>query len=479
MLGHTLMLGHTTGAIKLRPWLIVAGTCGLLVSLPASLALANGAAWKWPLPPGTPGPVRQPGLLLEKEEVLFRDGKGFATFWVRNETDRLIDTPMGFPLAVSLTHAERLRDPEGRARTAPEDVQPARVEALRRSIAVEVEGKRVATRLSYHEGGDYELVVGWRMTYPARAKTKFAVTFPLRLAWESSGGTPPLPNTCTHIAFKYITHTGAYWGKPIGEATFRFCDARMMQLHREMPDGREWTHDGWTYGDIKWTIRPAPFTVDRAGGCIAWQRASWTPVRDKDDLVVMVEATSAGPGGVDLPEEDRLLDRWCARYRVDYGEAADWPRFAHRRHFRKAAQHLAVEQRVDRRPLDDALLAQIEQKAWDRLRQNKNTLALASAPPHYRAMVRLRLLAYLRGYFDAIRGHVFEDQRLSACYAARGRRRRGSLTALERQNVLFLRQQEEKTALELKGALPALRRAPPGQRGDLRDWAHWPSLATW
>jgi hypothetical protein len=447
------------------PWTVLP----LALLLLEGKAEPNGAAWKWPMPPGTPGPVRRAGLVLEREDVEFRHGRGLARFWVRNNTERPVATAMGFPLAVANTRRENRRPPEAMA----EDPTPEAAEAARLAIRVEVEGKAVPSFLKMSTVTEYPAVIGWKMTFAPRTRTAFSVSYPIRYGWFSGASTAPIPRDGGTVAFRYITHTGAYWAGPIGEATLRFCDEKLIKLYLEVPAGREWEHAGWTYGEVRWKVGPSPFALDRQAGCLVWERKAWTPARGKDDLEVRVEWS---PPQGDLPEEGRLFDRWCGLYATVPGEGENESKRPDAL-YREVKRQLGAEMKVDLRALDAAGFEKIERAAWARLRQNRRTLTLEEAPFHFRAMVRQRLLEYLRNYPYGVRDHAFKIERLRSCFSTVKGSRKGPLTSVERANLRFVTEEEARTSAALAEALATLRRAPPARRGDLRDWVHWSELA--
>jgi hypothetical protein len=411
-----------------------------LIVAAAGDAHANGASWRWAKPTGTPGPVRAEGLVLEKEEVVFKDGKVTASFSVKNISAKPITTAMGFPLSEATDRKRGWSETE-------EDGPAEYVERKLKGFSVEVNGKRVGWKLATKLKGQYPMVIGWRMTYPPGALTAFTVRYPIRYSFfEGRGG---------EVFVKYITHTGAYWARPIGEAVFRFCDKAMIALYLEAPTGREWSHDGWGFTDYTWTIHPPDFSLDRESRCLVWRRKAWTPKPRVDDLEVGVRYQYTKQ---DFPERPRLLDHWCGRY--EFTGYDDDERAAPDDRFQKPSQQLAAELGLDRAALDEARFERAEKRAWARLRHNRRTLTLASAPPHFRLLVRKQLLEYLRNYPYGIRDHAFKSDALRSCFEKVKGTRRGPLDRREAASIAFVRKAEARTAEELKAELGKLRRAP-------------------
>jgi hypothetical protein len=422
---------------------------GLLLGL-APAARGNGSSWVWHSPSGVPRPVKASGLVLEKEEVLFRDGRAEASFWVRNRTSAAIETSMGFPLSQL-----RYDRPEWAQNLGHEG---ALEDARRRlgSFAVEVDGKRVPWRLATKVAGDYPTVIAWSGRYAPGRVTRFTVRYPILYSWFNDWD----------VAFMYITHTGAFWDGPVGEATFRFCDQKVMRFFLEVPHGRVWTQGGWSVVEYRWDVHPPGFVIDRKARCLVWRRRAWKPER-KDDLYVALGSKpfDASDGTEFLPDEKKLLDIWCAHYAPDLHAGLGWP-FLH-----PAKVQLAAELRLDRRLLDEKLLARVEETAWARLvYANDMGPKLANTPPHIRLLVKQKLLEYLRTYPLGIRGKArlepgtitFQqddakvEHKLPECFSKVRSSRRGPLTTVESRNIAFLRTEEARVAAQLKAELAKL-----------------------
>jgi len=420
---------------------------GAALCLASPAVTANGSSWQWYPPSGTPGPVKAKGLLLEKEEVVFRDGRVVARFWVKNQTSTEIETSMGFPLS-----QRRVSKPAWAASVDPRQEMDAARRRLR-SFSVEVNQQRVPWRLATSVAGDYPTVIAWTMRYPAGKVTQFTVRYPILYSWYNR----------SELTFQYITHTGAYWARPIGQATLRFCDRKLMSVYLDLPHGRVWIDGGWRYVTYRWDVAPRDFTVDRKARCLVWQRRNWTPTR-ADDLHLELGDEPEGNHEF-LPEPQKILDTWCAKYDPTLHAGLGWP-FLH-----QATRQLGAELRLDQRLLDEKRLAAAERAAWARLMYaTQMGPELDRASPHLRLLVLQRLLDYLGKYPLGVRGKARLDlgtikytrgddevtHRLGDCFEKGRSRRSGALTAVELRNMAFVRAEGARVKIRLKAALEKL-----------------------
>lgn len=181
----------------------------VLVAVFAVQAAANGAAWNDGADVGVPGPQQQSALYLEKEHVVFDREKVVAKFWVRNPTNESRLIPMGFPV----DYSAKDRNPEGITdywkRFSPQ-------------VTVSVDGNTVPFDTTLPQMGEYPIVISWKMVFPAQSTTLFTVTYPMDHPWGAFDGSGE------NMDFLYITHTGASWARPIGEATFELKSEKFV-----------------------------------------------------------------------------------------------------------------------------------------------------------------------------------------------------------------------------------------------------------
>lgn len=418
----------------------------LLLAASSAPALANSASWSYAENGGTPGPVRSDHLVLEKEEVVFADGVVRATFWVKNTHSEDVTTQMGFPSSM-----KGKVDKGG----IEHPLDPASSE-----IVVTRDGEPIESALTTQRRSDYQRVIAWSMTFPAKKTTRLVVEHPLfydSIQYEVTG-------LQADIRFDYITHTGAYWAKPIGEATFKFCDEKIMGLiGRFKGKTSVWSEDLGTRYDVRWRATPTPTKVTRK--CVIWTRKKFKPKRGEDDLSIEIDIVDTADT---IPSRERMYDRWCGRYRwADWDYVASTPYYLgqediptgeYSAEFAQLARRFAVGQTK----LDHKRLAQIEAVAF-KIIQNTRPDAESDpdAPvrvnyPTRKALSRLKrlefqreLYRYLRNYHFARHGRRFESAQLAQCFA-NVHVVDAPMSSVGRANVKFLAAKEKAIRVEYK-----------------------------
>lgn len=437
-----------------RPARRLGSGLALLVLL-AAASPARGNAYNVTWNPTTGGarPVDSEHLVLERESVVFAEGRVDATFRIRNTSDEAVTTDMGFPLA---------------------DDDPNSVEAYRErsftGVHVLVDGEPVDWTLKKDLEGDYPVALAWSMTFPAGAITRLRVQHPLRYRWNYGEAT----EADHDIHFDYVTHTGAYWAEPIGRATFRFCDERVMRwIARFSSDSTWWNEELDETLSVSWEVSPEPTRIDRDRGCIVWERTDWVPEKDADDLSIDLGLHGSAHH---YPSDARLYSRWCGLDEHRYAGVNQTPAF--RPGKAEGSPHLAVDLDLDETRLDEERLAGIREQAFRRV-QNVNPPVTQQhgaparvpvrdeLPRHQRLRIRLELVRYLRGWLQVAGGGHPDHPRLFRCFAnhpAGG----DELSPTGRANLKWLRTREQRLEEEMASAREALsdRIVPP----DAFEW---------
>lgn len=368
------------------------------------IAHANGAAFNPGVASAPPRPVQQSDLYLNKEEVLFKDGKVSATFWVKNPSSTDISTGMGFPLEYKKN---------GRNRNYY-------IEDLHKDFSVYVNGQLISAHLSNNLDGDYPVIILWDMIYPANQETIFKVEYPMLPM--SSGFDDPGMGSSEEWRFEYITHTGAYWARPISSAVFKFCGRNqgIFSLAQKYPKGsyEEWSEDGWDYENGSIKISPKPYKLDEATQCIVWERNDWKPQKGKDDIYVSVRHKSEGykyPWGYSNnwqgyntdPENYHyvLMEHWCG------GE-----------NNKNNKGHLSQKVDLNTNSFSESEFIELTKKSYKYLNGTEEECngdycdPFYSLPTHLKTDYQLYLLRYFRNSIVAKYGYQFKDENLRNCF---------------------------------------------------------------
>lgn len=391
----------------------------------ASASHANGAAFNPGAASSPPRPVKQSDLYLNKEEVLFEQGKVSAIFWVINPTDEDIKIGMGFPLE----YRENGRN------------YSSYIDDVYDRFSVYVNGVKAPAGLSKNLEGDYPIIILWDMTYQANAETVFKVEYPM-LPKEESGDIPGVGSQDSWD-FKYITHTGAYWARPIVKATFRFCDRDFVVQATKHREGSyvEWGNGGWSYEEGDFSISPKPYAVDSENSCIVWERSNWVPQKNVDDISVYIRKYSADYSiGV---SDKEFMDSWCgidSRHKNSFYMETGLGKINNDQYFSQFAS--LSEEKFTKDKLNYLTkLAYIY--AGGGPEENGDWVdTFYRLPEHLNTDYKLLLLSYLRNSIFAKYGYKFKDEKLKACFSNIVSVD-GQLNAIEAENVVAIKKLED------------------------------------
>lgn len=365
---------------------------GILLCL-TNAAKANGAVWNPGTIGGSLGPVKQSDLVLTKEHVTFYDDVNYNTphvaahFRIFNPTKTNLAVTMGFPI----DYSEALRK-------WGEQSERQYVEYFTKEFNVRVNGEKVPVRQSKDASGVYSLVFLWDILFPQQKTIEISVEYPFKASEHGADGED---SSSYERVFRYITHTGAYWAKPIQQATFEYCSDNFMSIMLDSPSGSSSKPEDiakTTWRDVSWWVKPKPYNVDRAAKCIIWKRSNWTPVKGADDIEVgntyRIYGVVANPF---LPSA--YLDRWCGK-----GENTNYKQFGEKVGIRST-------------PFSDEYFNSLKKKAFfypeteESSESNDGTVSLSNE-------INALLLRYLRNYIYAVHGHQFKDQQLASCFSS-------------------------------------------------------------
>lgn len=273
------------------------GFASVLIFL-AQIVFANGAVWNYGSIPGTPGPIKSKDLVLLKEHVLFDDNPGigkktrvFAEFWVYNPTEKDIHVTMGFPLKYDEA-------------TLQSQSRGSFVDDFSKKFIVEINDVKATSKPLVDGAGQYTIVYTWEMTFPGMKTTKYTVEYPLTISLRAMdhGGDEESSRSGSEESrsFTYITHTGAYWAKPITNATFEYCSDHLVRLMLRAPSGEISTEEKTRRENILevstvadgWSVKPRPYEINTDEGCVVWTRQNWTPRNPEDDIIVSTHHSS-------------------------------------------------------------------------------------------------------------------------------------------------------------------------------------------
>jgi hypothetical protein len=267
------------------------------------------------------------------------------------------------------------------------------------------------------------------MSFPAMKTTKYTVEYPLKVSEKgedeelgsSHGGSE------YSRSFKYITHTGAYWAKPIHKATFEYCSDSLVKFMLRVPSG-ETTNDQstpnlYSTSTDGWSVQPKPYEINAEKSCIVWTRENWQPKKQIDDIKVSTYSRSYSEEREEL-KPDMLLRNWCGT--SSYGDKAP---------------HLAEYLNITEKKITSEMYYSIRQIAYfyPANKMNKQFDEKASEVPAgignaYQSL----LLWYLRNYIYAVHGHVFKDQQLAQCFQNVIKSASTQLSGVEKWNVDWL-----------------------------------------
>ncbi len=425
----------------------------LLVLTWTENVFANGAAG-WEVDrTGTPGPIKQNDLILEREHVVFdkkdlskNEGESLvkARFWIRNPTSKDITVKMGFPVNRKGDMADMSGNWESKE--------------LLENFHLKINGKKTPTDSNVFKHGEYRIVHTWEMTFAADSVTQYAVEYPLI---ESGNQADVIGSSST---FEYITHTGSFWAQPIQKATFEYCSDRLFQ--RLSPDHKTPAYY-WSEPTVQieliLEVRPTPDEFDRKRNCIVWNRENWTPKKDSDDIRVTVKAWDyqqsiimlGGECGINpcLVSTDMTMKYLCNEFRGCI--------FFQQGNIEKLTSGFDMGSRLSLsdRKLSNQVFDEIRNSVYDSLHLSHNNEEgllddpeykisrlpaykhYDEAPDHLKFLFEVHLLRYMRNYIAAQHGHEFEDPQLKKCFE--GIPRKTEVSDVERHNLTFILQREK------------------------------------
>lgn len=398
------------------PLLILSSLAVKILFVKTNDAEANGAVWNPGTVVGSLGPIKQSNLILSREHVIFYDDyyekkqRVHATFWIYNPTQRNIAATMGFPIDYS----------EAMAKWGEQSGKQYE-KYFAKEFRVSVDGEKVLAKSSKDYHGVYSLVFLWDMTFPAKKAVEMLVEYPLM---ASSKGEDGEDSSFYKETFRYITHTGAYWAKPIQQATFEYCDEYFISTILESPSGKaskaeDFEQTSWR--EETWWVKPKPYVVNKENKCIVWKRSNWTPVKDDDIEVgktIRTYSTTASPF---LPSA--YLERWCSG-----GEVSSYKQFGE-----------IVDIRTTM--FTEDYFNSIQKKAFF-FPDSAESSGSASVNVSLSMDIQTLLLRYLRNYIYAVHGHQFKDQQLAACF--NNVKTDDNWTAVEKSNVDVILHLEKK-----------------------------------
>lgn len=388
---------------------------------------ANGAVWN-PAPiSGSPRPVKQDELILNKEHVFFKDDQVNANFWVFNPTKNSKSVTMGFPLE----YREYMKQSQG----LTEGIE-GYVKELLNNFKITVNGQVVPAQLTQNLKNDYPIVINWEMVFLAEKITEFTVQYPMR--WANQSGDNPGIGSEWSRSFSYITHTGAYWAQPIKEAIFEYCDEGASFL-MEYPSGEyeEWKNNGWSVEHESVGVNPKPTKLDWDTTCIKWEMKNWTPQKGKDDIGISIRgdgsdytiSLSCGENGND-EFWTSVMKHWCGRCSKN-----DKKQFS--------AQMKLDKVRLSSRKFED-LVKESYVYITGRNEESNGDWddPFYEFPEHLATDYQLNLLKYLRNSIYARYGHEFKDNELANCFS-NVKVIKGSLNEIEKENVKYIQTLEK------------------------------------
>ena len=386
----------------------------LLLASMQGAVWANGAAFHPAPATGIPYPVEQPDLILDREEVIFRYDNVDAQFWIRNPTDTDITVYMGFPLG--------LRKP------GSQPYPGHNLKILRTTTQLTVEGTAVPFTVEYHAEGDYSEIYQWKMTFPAGKTTHYRLRYPLQHTVTMSDGIGD------DTLFEYVTHTGAFWAKPIGRARFLYCNPVLENLPamKQESDGSL----GWHYWDEfdqymheTLEIRPRPFSFDKEMRCIEWTRTNWTPQKDVDDLQVKwsdhhamkILSSEYEYMPCCSPSVASTLEILC-----QHGSEIGIPK--------------------NEVVLTEDGIAALHNQTYEYMASHglgvpKYFYSYKDMPRHHDAEFDVHIYRYLRNRIMARRGHTFQDIQLRECF--KGIEQSDAWTEVDKKNMVFIKKREK------------------------------------
>ena len=382
----------------------------LLLATMQGTVWANGAGFMWAPATGIPYPVKQKDLTLDKEKVIFSNGKVDAQFWIRNPTTEDITVQMGFPVDVYNIP----RDPAAAGHIP--------------NVKLTIEGKNTAFTVHHPDKGPYHELYMWKMTFPANQTTHYRLQYPLETTYSESAA------SVESESFEYITHTGAYWGKPIGEAHFLYCDglkedlAQMKQIAKGSYHSVHWDDNGHAKKTSSIDIIPTPdSSID--SNCVEWTRTNWTPERGVDDIritwntsiILSNEPVDSSCSPICTPPVDETL-AILARNR----------------------NKIALPN--DQNILTDSIYSAFRKRLFHFIVTNAEApsseyLSYDNMLPHLLAEFDVNIYRYLRNRIMARHGHQFEDSQLRECF--KGIEQSDVWTDVDKKNMAFIKKREK------------------------------------
>lgn len=349
------------------------------INLP-DFAMANGAAWSPGVQTGTPHPVQQNDLILEKEHVLIKDGKITAKFWVYNPKNVDIKILIGFPV---VGHREDLMSFE----ILKEHLLGDALE-----FSVTSDKQKLDTELLTDFKNEYPIVYTWEMAFPAKKTTEFTVEYKY-LPEEGTDGA-----TIGSHSINYITHTGSFWAAPIMTAKFKYCNAEVVDFFNNYDNGKfsGWIDNGDAELTFEATFYPEPYVIDLNKKCIIWQRENWKPKAQIDDIKINIFWNKKEYIGEDgfIRSRERFFKGMC-------------------KHKKGTEQSIKFSgERVNEDKLLEILFNEINRQIYT----FESKVDPKAFPEHIKTDLQLLVLRYFRNYIFALHGYNFKDEKFASCF---------------------------------------------------------------
>lgn len=389
----------------------------LCMLFPARRAIANGAAWHIGSEVSLPGPVKSSILELEKENVRIENDKITAKFWVFNPSDTSVTTEMGFPIGYYVTDEN-------------EPSLKEYADKFQKETVVTVDGNIITSNKNLNDKGKYPITITWSMTYAPKKITPFVVEYPIDKKRFSGDGIG------SSVEFRYITHTGAYWAKPIKEAVIEYVDKDLVEMITKYHQGTYWNEDDDEIL-LKYNIGPSPYIINEEESKLVWTRRDWTPKENLDDINVSVSWHYSYDGRevVKTFDEDDyqgepspgFMDYWC-------GKIADE---------KQVPSHFAEAIKLNKTQLTDDVWERIIKKAmFHKANPNRSYIMENFDMLDFQA----QLSRYLRNYIAAEHGHKFKNPELRECFKSVVKRK--NVSKFDGLNTVYLKKIESKVKMQ-------------------------------
>ena len=182
---------------------------------------------------------------------------GHGIYTLENTSDKNLELDIFFPVSRRPEHLSK---------------------EFKENFTVRIGNKDIPFKIESDENSKYRSYLLWKVAFKAREKVVMDVHFPIFPKFISEDNTQYYTTY-----FKYFTHTGSYWKKPIGKARFEYCDDHLVEVLK----GKDVLEYACTKATRIYKITPEPYTIDRKRSCIVWERKNWTPKEGVDDLSVI------------------------------------------------------------------------------------------------------------------------------------------------------------------------------------------------